>query len=104
MSSTGYSYTTVGLNIVKSIDSSTGNAEWTYTIKPTNTLGVGSEPKIYIPYETKDGEYTLKIYTPPISGASSVNKKKYSALCDRKEVKFTVKGSAMNDLNSHETQ
>lgn len=104
LSSTGYGGTVLGLNVSKSVNNNTGNATWTYSIKPTNTLGVGETAKIYIPSETKDGDYKLKIYTPPVSGAGSVNKKNYSALCDRKEVTIKVKGSAMNDLNSHETQ
>ena len=103
LSSTGYGNTYVGLNMTKNINSTSHNGEWTYTIKPTNTLGVGSEAKIYIPTDMKDGEYTLKIYTPSVNGVSSW-KNTYSSLCDRKEVKITVKGAASNDLNSHETQ
>ena len=102
LSSTGYGSTTLGLISSKKVTGDT--VEWTYTIKPANTVGIGETAKIYIPSETKDGDYTLKIYTPPVPGATSVNKKTYSALCDRKEVIIKVKGSAMNDLNSHETQ
>ena len=102
LSSTGYGTTTLGLNSTKKVSGST--VEWTYTIKPTNTLNERESDKIFIPYETKDGDYTLKIYTPPVSGVTSVNKKQYSALCDRKEVVIKVQGSAINDLNSHETQ
>lgn len=93
------------MNVSKDIDSDTGHATWVYTIKPAATISsVGVEDKIYIPENMKNGEYKLKIYTPPVEGAISVDKKTYSTLCDRKEVTFTVEGSATDDLNSHGTQ
>lgn len=102
LSSTGYEGTTLGLNATKKVSGNT--VTWTYTVKPSKSVGIKETPKIFIPDTTKDGDYTLKIYTPPVSGVGSINKKTYSALCDRKEVTIKVKGSAMNDLNSHNTQ
>ena len=102
LSSTGYEGTTLGLNATKKVSGNT--VTWTYTVKPSKSVGIKETPKIFIPDTTKDGDYTLKIYTPPVAGVGNINKKTYSALCDRKEVKITVKGSAMNDLNSHNTQ
>ena len=102
LSSTGYEETTLGLNATKKVRGNT--VTWTYTVKPSKSVGIKETPKIFIPDTTKDGDYTLKIYTPPVAGVGNINKKTYSALCDRKEVTIKVKGSAMNDLNSHNTQ
>lgn len=81
--------------------------EWEYTIKPSKTVGLVETGKVYIPQNLKDGDYKISIYTPPVTGASSLNElqtSKYSALCDRKDVKVKVKGSSTDDLNSHVTQ
>ena len=102
LSSSGYEGTTLGLVASKKVSGDT--VTWTYTVKPKVTMGVKETPKIFIPEDMKDGDYTLKIYTPPVPGVGSINKKTYSAMCDRKEVKIKVRGSAMNDLNSHSTQ
>lgn len=102
LSVSGYEGTVQGLlSSKKEIGS---KVEWTYTIKPTDTLGIGEVGKIYIPDNLKDGDYKLSIYTPPVSGVGSVNKNNFSALCDRKEVTIKVQGSSTDDLNSHETQ
>lgn len=102
LSSTGYEGTILGLNSSKTLSGNT--VTWTYTVKPKVTVGIKEAPKIFIPENMKDGDYTLKIYTPPVPGVGSINKKTYSAMCDRKEVVIKVRGSAMNDLNSHNTQ
>ena len=102
LSSTGYEGTTLGLNATKKVSGNT--TTWTYTVKSANSLGIKEVAKIFIPETAKDGDYNLKIYTPPVSGVGNINKKTYSALCDRKEVTIKVKGSAMDDLNSHNTQ
>lgn len=99
LSTTGYEDSIKGLQVTKS--GSGSNVTWTYTIKPSNTVGSNTSPKIYIPTEMKDGDYKLKIYTTPVQGVGSVNKKQYSALCDRKEVAIKVKGTASDDLNSN---
>lgn len=81
--------------------------EWEYTIKPSVVVGISSTEKIYIPQNLKDGNYKVSIYTPPITGSSSIDKyntSKYSSLCDRKDVKIKVQGSSTDDLNSHITQ
>ena len=54
LSSTGYGSTTLGLISSKKVTGDT--VEWTYTIKPANTVGIGETAKIYIPSETKDGD------------------------------------------------
>lgn len=82
-------------------------SEWEYTLKETTVNGVSSVGRIFIPENLKDGSYKLSIYTPPVSGVSSkaeYDKFKYSSLCDRKDTYITVKGSATDDLNSHNTQ
>lgn len=49
----------------------------------------------------------MSIYTPPVTGSSSIDKfntSKYSSLFDRKDVTIKVQGSSTDDLNSHTTQ
>lgn len=111
LSVSGYESSIKGL-VAKQIKS--GNVEggqqvyrWEYTIKPSTTVGVSEVGKVFIPQNLKDGTYKLSIYTPPVTGVSSLpeyNTSKYSALCDRKDVNVKVKGSATDDLNSHVTQ
>lgn len=75
---------------------------WTYSIKPKNTLGIKQTPKIYIDPETKDGIYNLQIFTPDINGIPTKPFEK--TLCDNKNLKIEVLGSAMDDLNNHIVQ
>lgn len=81
--------------------------EWEYTIKPSVLVGISSTEKIYIPQNLKNGDYKVSIYTPPVTGSSSIDKfntSKYSSLFDRKDVTIKVQGSSTDDLNSHTTQ
>lgn len=99
LSSTGYGSSIKGLNVARV---GTGDSiTWTYSIKPSNTLGIGETPKIYIPQGMKNGDYKLKIYTTPLQGVGTEKKPAYRALCDRKEVTIKVKGSATDDLGSN---
>lgn len=87
--------------------SETQLSEWEYTIKPAMSAGVKETSKIFIPQNLKNGKYKISVYTPPVTGVSSLNEAKslkYSAMCDRKDVYVEVKGSATDDLNSHTTQ
>ena len=115
LSTTGQSGTSKGLVVTKTKDNvvtGTGTnkmqvSEWEYTIKPSKTVGINSTSRIYIPENLKNGDYKISIYTPPVTGVSSLaesTKLPYSALCDRKDVYVKVKGSATDDLNSHTTQ
>lgn len=61
----------------------------------------------YKSYILKNGDYKVSIYTPPVTGSSSIDKfntSKYSSLFDRKDVTIKVQGSSTDDLNSHTTQ
>ena len=81
--------------------------EWEYTIKPSVLVGISSTEKIYIPQNLKNGDYKVYIYTPPVTGSSSIDKfntSKYSSLFDRKDVTIKVQGSSTDVLNSHTTQ
>lgn len=104
LSTTGYSGTSKGL-LVTEKDLSTDTEiikEWTYTIKPSNTLGINSNiGKIFIPTGLKDGDYKISIYTPPISGAVSDSKGKYTSLCDRRDIYIEVSGAYTDDLNTN---
>ena len=103
LSTTGYTGTTNGL-VISEKDLSTSSEvvkEFTYTIKPSNTLGISQVGKIFIPTGLKDGKYKISIYTPPISGAISNGKNKYTSLCDRRDVYINVSGSYTDDLNSN---
>ena len=103
LSTTGYSGTTNGL-LISERDLSTSSEvvkEFTYTIKPSNTLGISEVGKIFVPTGLKDGKYKISIYTPPISGAISNGKNKYTSLCDRRDVYINVSGSYTDDLNSN---
>lgn len=103
LSTTGYFGTTKGLEVVER-DLSTSTEivkEFTYTIKPSNTLGIGATGKIFIPTELKDGNYKVSIYTPPIIGAVSSGKNNYTSLCDRSDIYIKVSGSYTDDLNSN---
>lgn len=104
LSTTGYSGTSKGL-LVTEKDLSTDTEiikEWTYTVKPSNTLGINNDVgKIFIPTGLKDGDYKISIYTPPISGVVSDGKKTYTSLCDRRDIYIEVSGSYTDDLNSN---
>lgn len=115
LSSTGYTGTKKGLNVKQTKNKVTEGSgsnkmqvsEWEYTLKPSTTNGVSEVGKVYIPNNLKNGAYKVSIYTPPVSGVSSLAENstfKYSSLCDRKDVNVNVKGSATDDLNSHVTQ
>lgn len=103
LSTTGYSGTTNGLLVTeKDLSTSTELVkEWTYTIKPSNTLGISDVGKIFIPTGLKDGKYKISIYTPPIAGAISDGKNKYTSLCDRRDVYIEVDGVYTDDLDSN---
>ena len=111
LSSTGHEGTKKGLTVKQTKDNVIENSmhvsEWEFTIKESTSNGVKQPGKIFIPENLKDGDYKISIYTPPVSGVSSLseyNTFKYSSLCDRKDTNVTVKGSATDDLNSHITQ
>ena len=106
LSSTGYKNTVLGL-VKNTVTKTNSKIETEYTIKPSKTVGAVETGKIYIPTNLKDGKYKISVYTPPITGVSSLaetNKSKYSALCDRKDLEIIVSGSSTDDLNSHITQ
>lgn len=111
LSVSGYASTLKGLQVEQTkngaVEGGMNVYEWEYTIKPSRTVGLVETGKVFIPQNLKDGDYKLSIYTPPTSGASSLNEyntSKYNLLCDRKDVTVKVKGSATDDLNSHVTQ
>ena len=103
LSTTGYSGTTNGLIVTEKDLSTTTEVvkEFTYTIKPSNTLGIKETGKIFIPVELKNGKYKISVYTPPIAGASSNGKNNYTSLCDRRDVYIEVKGTYTDDLDSN---
>ena len=111
LSVSGYASTLKGLQVKQTkngaVEGGMNVYEWEYTIKPSRTVGLVETGKVFIPQNLKDGDYKLSIYTPPTSGASSLNEyntSRYNLLCDRKDVTVKVKGSATDDLNSHVTQ
>lgn len=115
LSASGYKGSSKGLVVTKTKDNvvvgsgstKTQVSEWEYTIKPAKSAGTTEISKIFIPQNLKNGDYKISIYTPPVTGVSSLGESKnlnYSTLCDRKDVYVEVKGSATDDLNSHITQ
>ena len=85
------------------------NYHWTYTIaerlSPNGTNQMVDS--LFIDENTKDGEYTIKVYTSPIFGVPGKTPKskdsdgnfiQYDPLCASKEIKFEVKGSVYDDL------
>lgn len=103
LSSTGYGGTTKGLVVTEKDLSTTTETikEFTYTIKPSNTLGINSVGKIFIPEGLKDGKYKISMYTPPIAGVASSGKNEYTSLCDRRDVYIYVSGAYTDDLDSN---
>lgn len=111
LSASGYKDSIEGLTVTQTKNQSVENGQevysWEYTIKPSKSVGTKEVGKIFIPTNTKDGDYKISIYTPPVTGVSSLSEystSKYSALCDRKDVNIKVRGSFTDDLNSHLTQ
>jgi hypothetical protein len=103
LSSTGYGSSTKALNQTPSGDSS--SKTWTYTIKGTTSpSGVQTSSKIYVPENTSDASYKIRIYTPPVPGVTNAAKSANMVMCDRKDVSIIVIGSAYDDLNGHEVQ
>lgn len=100
LSVTGNNGTIQGLDVVKTGDRN--STVWTYTIKSKDTLGIKSVPKIFVDENTVDGKYNLQVFTPEINGVAT--KTSGSTLCDVKNVKIEVKGSATDDLNTHIVQ
>ena len=72
-----------------------------YTIASSNTFGMKTASKIFVGSETKDGLYDLKIFTPAITGNPNESKPEMVA---SRTVKLRVKGSMLDDVNTHLTQ
>lgn len=107
ISTTGYAKTTKGLSVSTKTVVEDGKRiiTNTYTLNSVNSLGISNSNKIFIPATLKDGDYKISIYTPLITGTptASTDKQTVSKMCDRKEITIKVKGSYLDDLNSHST-
>lgn len=93
-----------GFELVKKEDKLTtdGTMTWTYKIRahesPNSNVSEQVD-RIYIDENTKDGKVAFTVYTPSISGLEGVPNKKL--LCDAKTFNFIVKGSYLDDFNTH---
>ena len=73
-----------------------------YTMKTKNTSGLAEPTRIYVGEDTKDGEYSIRVYTPVQSGVGTVTNK--AKLCDSLLLKYKVQGSMYDDNNEHTNQ
>lgn len=82
-------YDTVKAFDVKVVTSNDSTSVLWYTLKDSK--------KIYTGENTTDGTYSLKVWTPQITGVGNVQKPSVS-LCDEEVVGFEIKGSMYDDL------
>ncbi|MDW0076969.1 hypothetical protein RHK41_19860 [Clostridioides difficile] len=73
-----------------------------YKMKKKSKNGVEEPIKIYTGTNTKDGFYSLDVWTPELTGVGSTKSK--DKLCDEKNLEFEVKGSMWDDTNDHIVQ
>ena len=107
------SLTTNGLKLQRTEQSVVANGvnktTWTYTIQerlsPNGTNQMVDS--LFIDENTKDGEYSINLYTLPIYGVPGKTLPKdsndqfieYDPICAKAQIKFEVKGSVYDDLN-----
>lgn len=90
-------YGTTKAFVAKTVDSNNKEIRVEYTLA-TNTNGVQTGGKIYTDETATDGNYSITVFTPNITGISNKN------LCDKTTVSYSITGSMLDDNNDHIVQ